>query len=126
MTRQTRDFRRDTWLYAVIGSLSAAQAYVSAGELPARWGPVIGITLAGLVAIKAKLSNGHPTDAQLIPDRSTTKLLDSLYLGDEVTDPFGRRLTVVSIGGRGFVDDRGIEHSGPELAHYRKTAGQGQ
>jgi len=46
----------DYWAYGFIGGLTAAQTYVASGDLPHHWGPWIGITLAALVALKAKRS----------------------------------------------------------------------
>lgn len=53
-------WRRDIALYGVIAGLTAAQTYIGTGELPKEWGPVLGILLAVLIAVKAKLSNGKP------------------------------------------------------------------
>lgn len=62
MARRTV-WRRDIALYGAIGGLTAAQAMVASGEIPKWLNPWIGIPLAVLVAIKAKLSNGKPAPA---------------------------------------------------------------
>lgn len=48
----------DRCIYALIAGLGAAQAYISAGELPKSWGPGVGIALVSLTALKAKRSSG--------------------------------------------------------------------
>lgn len=59
-TRAT--WRRDIALYGAIGGLTAAQTFVASGDLPKAWSPWLGIAMGVLIAIKAKLSNGHPKD----------------------------------------------------------------
>lgn len=49
---------QDTWLYALVAGLFAAQTYVAAGELPAFLYPYIGIAYAMVLAVKVKRSKG--------------------------------------------------------------------
>lgn len=53
---------RDLALYGAIGGLTAAQAFVMSGDLPHYLVAPIGVVLATLIAIKAKLSQEKPND----------------------------------------------------------------
>lgn len=74
---------RDLALYAGIAAFSTAEHYVATGQIPKTWEPFIGISLAILIAIKAKLSKPNPDDptpqsgtwavARLDPPKVSTK-----------------------------------------------------